>query len=123
MLLRVSREVIGDDGDFILEPRDSRPGRARIRFSSRADPDRAAGLTLDAEWLEVFFFTEPALSILRMDDYASDDEYVTEQVRDLVLVVHAYLRGEGSLESRRTILGRRRSQLRFHVGGREWLAR
>lgn len=109
LILRVSTEVIGEDGDCVLEPLDSRPSEARIRLTSRAVPDRSAGLTLDAEWLQAFFFLEPHLSILKMDDYVHDDQYVVDEVRELVHVIHAYLRGEGSLEPRRTILGRRRS--------------
>ncbi len=123
LMLRVSAEVLGENGEFLLDPHDSQPGMARIRFTSRTHPDRAAGLTLDPEWLEAFFFLEPNLSIREMDDFSGDDEYATDHLRELVQVVHAYLRGEGSLESRRTVLGRRRPQMRFQVDGREWLAR
>jgi hypothetical protein len=123
LLLRVSAEVIGEDGEFFLDALDSRPSEARIRFTSRSDSDRTAGLRLDTAWLEAFFFLGPNLSILMLDDYADDDEYATERLREVVQVVHAYLRGEGSLESRRTVLGGRRPQMRFQVGGREWLAR
>lgn len=80
-------------------------------------------MRLDDAWLEAAFFQEPTLSIVRIDDYADDDEYAAERLRELMRVVRAYMRGEGTDESRRTILGRRRHQLRFEVDGREWLAR
>ena len=120
LLLRVSSEVIGEDAELLL---DSRAKEARLRFASRIKPERTGGLRLDDAWLEASFFLKPTLSIRRLDDYADDDQYTVERLRELVQVVHAYVRGDGASESRRTILGRRRTQMPFKVGGREWLAR
>jgi hypothetical protein len=127
LLLRVAAETVGSDGEVFPEPRDDRKGETRVRFTSRLAPERTAGLVLTPAWLQAFFFLEPNVSIVRLDDYSlddgSDEAYTTERVRDLMLVIHAWLRGEGSIESRRTLLGRRRPQLRIKAGGGEWLAR
>lgn len=123
LLLRVSAEVIGETADYRLDPYDERPTKARVRFTSRLVPDRSAGVTLDSAWLEAFFFIEPNVSIPSMDDYDADEDCTVGKVHELVSVVHAFLQGEGSIESRRTVLGRRRPQIRFTVNGREWLAK
>lgn len=122
LLLRVSDEMLGETADYGLDPSDRHPSEARVRFTSRLVPDRSAGVRLDAAWLEAFFFIDPNVSILNLDDFRSDEDYTVGQVRELLSVVHAFLRGDGSFESRRTIFGRRRPQIRFDVNGREWFA-
>lgn len=123
LLLRLSAEVIGETADFELDPNDNTPAEARVRFTSRLVPGRTAGIRLDSAWLEAFFFIEPHVSILKLDDFGEDEDYTCAQARELLSVIGAFLRGEGAIESRRTVLGRRRPQIRFDVNGREWLAR
>jgi hypothetical protein len=123
LLLRLSAEVIGETADYKLDPHHKRPGEARVRYTSRVVPGRSAGVRLDAAWLEAFFFIEPNVSILKIDDFGDDEAYTAGKVLELVSVVHAYLQGEGSLETRRSFLRRRRAQIRFNLNGREWLAR
>ena len=121
ILLRVSREVIKDSADYVVDPPATGTTEARIRFVGRVNPDRCAGLILDAEWLEAVFFLSRNVSILKLDAY-DNDEFATVQARQLLTVVDAFLRGEGSIETRRTFSGRRRPVLRLHVDGQAWVA-
>ncbi len=123
LVVSLASEVIPDEADAALEPDPNRLGEVRVKFVSRLVPSRTAGLLLDNYWLEAVFFVDPPVSILRLDDFQLDDEYTTSQVRDLLHVIRAYLVGEGSVETRRTFFGRRRTQIRFQMDGREWLAR
>jgi hypothetical protein len=123
LLLRLSIEVIGEAADYSLDPSDKHPHEARVTFTSRVAPGREVGVRLDSAWLEAFFFIDPNVSILKIDDFGDDEDYTAGTVREVLAVVDAYLQGEGSIESRRTLLGRRRPQIRFEVNGREWLAR
>lgn len=52
--------------------------------------------TADSEWLEAVFNVEPKIGILKPDDY-SEENYATDRVQELVGVVHAYLRGDGTI--------------------------
>lgn len=121
ILLGVAQETIGDAADVVT----SKPAKdflARIEAISRSHPDRVAFMNMHTEWLEAVFAMDPNLAVFILDDF-TDAAYTADQIQVLAQVVHAYLRGEGSVESRRTILGRRRPQLRIQVNGREWLAR
>lgn len=125
LLLRLADEVVGRSADYVLDPdpHGKRPHEARVRFSSRAVPERSVGVRLDEDWLEACFFIEPNVSILDLDDFGADDVYTTEHVLELLAPVESFLQGEGSFETRRNLLGTRRPQIRFNVNGREWLAR
>jgi hypothetical protein len=121
-VLRAAAEVVSDDGKVSVEP-PPEGFYARVRLTSRHAPERTAVINLSAEWMEAVFPIEPPIGILMVDDFLDDEEYTAGRVGDLVAVVHAYLRGEGSLEWRRTLLGKRRPRLRIQAAGREWVAR
>jgi hypothetical protein len=122
-LLRLSREVLGDVADYGLDPSPMHPSEARVRYVSKFGSGRSAGVRLDSAWLEACFFIESNVSILELDAFADDESYTDAKVRELLSVVRAFLGGKGSVESRRTMFGRRRPQLRISVNGREWVAR
>ncbi|ROR91055.1 hypothetical protein [Nocardioides aurantiacus] len=124
-VLHVSAQEIGAEGAFELDRNDDVTD-ARVTYTSREFPVRTAGLALTDETLAVHFFIErkPDLQILQADDYEiRDDGYAEGEVREVVRLIAAFLRGEGSVEPRRTILGRRRVQLRLHLDDRRWIAR
>ena len=125
LLLRISAEEIDAEGTYVLDRHDG-VFDARMTYTSRKFPVRTAGVELAHETLAVHFFIDrsPDLQILRADDYEiRDDGYAEELVREAVRLVAAFLRGEGSVEPRRNILGRRRAQLRLSVDGWERIAK
>lgn len=126
LLMLVAAETVGDAADVAIEP----PGgrfQACVRFTSRSLPERTAVIKMHDEWMAAVFVMEPSIGIAMIDDYSvGDDEakaYTTDRIRELVTVVDAYVRGEGSIQSRRTLLGRWQHRLRIRAGGREWVAR
>lgn len=121
LMLRVATETIGTDG-HVISAAPARDFLARIEFTSRDQPDRAAVMNMHTEWLEAVYVLDPKLGVFMMDDF-TDADFAADQIRVMSEVVHAYLRGEGSMETRRSFLFRRRPQLRLDVNDREWLAR
>lgn len=121
LLLRVVTETVEDVAEVVTATPAS-DFLARISLTSRGRPERSAVMNLHTEWLEAVFVMDPNLGVFMLDDY-TDESYTADQIRLLAEVVHAFLRGEGSLETRRTFLGRHRPQLRIEVKDREWLAR
>ncbi|MFC7502830.1 hypothetical protein [Nocardioides sp. GCM10030258] len=121
LMLRVATETIGSDAD-VISGAPAKDFLARIEFTSRDQSDRAAVMNMHTEWLEAVFVLNPNLGVFMLDDF-TDADYAAAQVRVMAEVVHAYLRGEGSMETRRSFLFRRRPQLRLDVNDREWLAR
>lgn len=124
LLTTVAAEIVGDSAEVVVEPPYGR-FEARVRFTSRRPPERTAVINMSIEWLEAVFVMEPNVGIPMIDDFSVDDDdgekYTTDRVRELVAVVHAYVRGEGSIEWRRTLFGKRRPRLRIRAGGREWV--
>ena len=108
---RLIREALEGAGDVAWTVRQN--GRDAIADLSIAPTgDRKA--TIEA-WGEV--------SHLRFDEGVTftlieyDDEYIAENVRQLATLGADYLRGAGSIESRRGFFGRRRPVLTIESGG------
>lgn len=121
LMLRVATETIRSDGR-VNGAAPAKDALARIEFTSSDRPDRAAVMNMHTEWLEAVFVLNPNLGVLMLDDF-TDADYAAGQVRVLAEVVHAYLRGDGSMETRRSFLLRRKPQFRLEVNNRQWLAR
>jgi len=113
------RRVVADvfDATYSAEPKDPHMHRVRL---TRADGQRHAGLrasyeSFDAEIFDLGVSTYP----LDYDDEEEDKEAV---LRDLALVVRAYLRGEGRVEHRRGPI-RSHPVLKIVDDGQEWVLR
>jgi hypothetical protein len=119
LLRRVVAEVFGADvgATYSTEPTD--PGMHRVRLTS-ADGQRHAGLRASHEWFDADIFDLGVSTFLL--DYDDAEENKEAVLRDLALVVRAYLRGEGRVE-RRCGLIRSHSVLRIVVDGQEWVLR
>src|SRR4051794_40822631 len=113
---RVVDEVIDDGINAVYSSDPKRPQTHQVELSTPAD-DRRARLRATYEWLEV---SVPDLGVdatlFEYDDNEPDKESV---LRELALVARAYLRGDGSIEYKRGVLGRR-PLLTVTVNGREW---
>ena len=125
LLTMVAAEIVGDAAEVVVKL-PHRGFQARVQFTSRPEPERTALINMSAEWTEAVFVMEPNVGIAMIDDFSVEDHdaevYTTDRMRELVTVVNAYIRGEGSIESRRTLLGKREPRLRIQAGGKEWVA-
>lgn len=125
LLTMVAAEIIGDAAEVVVKP-PHKGFQARVQFTSRPAPERTAAINMSAEWTEAVFVMEPNVGLAMIDDFSVDDHdaeiYTTDRMRELMAVVNAYIRGEGSIESRRTLLGKREPRLRIQAGGKEWVA-
>ncbi len=91
----------------------------RVGLTS-ADGQRHAGLRASYEWCDADIFDlDVSTFLLDYDDEEEDKEAV---LRDLALVVRAYLRGEGRVEHGRSLI-RSHSVLKIVVDGQEWVLR
>ncbi len=119
LLRRVVAEVFDADVDatYSTEPKD--PQTHRVRLTS-ADGQRHAGLRASYEWFDADIFDLGVSTfLLDYDDEEADKEAV---LRDLALVVRAYLRGEGCVVHRRGLI-RAHPVLAIVVDGQEWVLR
>ena len=119
LLRRVVAEVFDADVDatYSTEPKDSHMHRVRLTTS---DGQRHAGLRASYEWFDADIFDLGVSTfLLDYDDEEADKEAV---LRELALVVRAYLRGEGRVEHRRGLF-RSHSVLKIVVDGHEWVLR
>ena len=119
LLRRVVAEVFDADVDATYSTESTDPHMHRVRLTS-ADGQRHAGLrasyeSFDAEIFDLGVSTYP----LDYDDEEEDKEAV---LRDLALVVRAYLRGEGHVEHRHGLI-RSHSALKIVVDGQGWVLR
>jgi hypothetical protein len=117
LLRRVVAEVFdaGVDATYSTEPKDSHMHRVRL---TSADGQRHAGLRASYEWFDADIFDLGVSTfLLDYDDEEADKEAV---LRELALLVRAYLRGEGRVEHRRGLF-RSHSVLKIVVDGHEWV--
>ena len=119
ILQRVVAEVF--DQDFTVE--DATLGDDRFRYSvrviSESEPDRTAIIRASDTWLEGFI---PELNVqtavLDDDDVEQEKE---DELRQLCLVMRAYLRGEARIEQRRRLFRRGTATVvSIEVDGRKW---
>jgi hypothetical protein len=119
LLRRVVDEVFDADVDatYSTEPNDSHMHRVQL---TTADGQRHAGLRASYEWFDADIFDLGVSTfLLDYDDEEADKEAV---LRELALVVRAYLRGEGRVEQRRGLF-RSHVVLKIVVDGHEWVLR
>ena len=118
LLRRVVAEVFDADVDatYSTEPD---PPMYRVRLTT-ADGQRHAGLRASYEWFDADIF-DFGVSTFQVD--YDDDEADKEAVlRELALVVRAYLRNGGRVEHRRGLI-RSHLILKIAVDGHEWALR
>jgi hypothetical protein len=119
MLHRVAAEVF--DRDFAVEDATSRddPSRPAVLVASRLAQDRTAIIRASNVWMDAFI---PELNVQTSVVDEDDVEQAKEdELRELCLVMRAYLRGEGRIEQRRRLFRRGTVPvLNVEVDGREW---
>ena len=118
LLRRVVAEVFDADVDatYSTEPKD--PHMHRVRLS--ADGQRHAGLRASYEWFDADIFDLGVSTFLV--DYNDEEADKEAVLRDLALVVRAYLGGEECVERRRGLI-RSHLVLKIVVDGQEWVLR
>ena len=119
LLRRVVDEVFDADVDatYSTEPTDPHMYRGRL---ISADGQRHAGLRASYEWFDADIFDLGVSTFLV--DYNDEEADKEAVLRDLALVIRAYLRGEGRVERRRGLVCSH-SVLRIVVDGQEWVLR
>lgn len=116
LLRRVVAEVFDADVEVTYSPAPKDPHTHRVELTS-GDGRRHAGMTASYEWFDAFIFDLGVSTILLdYDDEEADKEAV---LRELALVVRAYLRGEGRVEHKRGLF-RSHAVLKVVVDGQEW---
>ncbi len=115
MLGRVLADVFDDRFDVAVTPGGDRwEHRARVEMGGSG---RSVVLRANLEW---FGLGVPELNVgTFLLDYDEDAAYKEAILRELALVAHAYLRGQGHVEWRRSLF-RRRPVLLVDVDGRRW---
>lgn len=90
-----------------------------VHVSSRYDKDRTAIIRASYEWMDAFI---PELNVqTSLFDYDDVEQEKEAELRRLCLVMHAYLQGEGHVETRRRLFRRSTvSILSIEVDGLEW---
>jgi hypothetical protein len=88
----------------------------RVQLTT-ADGRRHAGLEASYEWFEATIFDLGVSTFLL--DYSDEEEAKADVLRALALVARAYLRGEGRIERKRSLL-RSRTVFRVVIDNREW---
>ena len=120
-LVALAGEILGSVATAHLE--EPHAGFAlRLVMNSRSDAPRRATVNMHSEWAEVVFETDPRLGVLRLDDFEKPDAHAMTVLRDLLLAAREYLTGGGTLTTRRTVLGRRRTTLTLESGTSKWQA-
>lgn len=119
LLRRVVAEVFDADVDatYSTEPKD--PQMHRVQLTS-AGGQRHAGLRASYEWFDADIFDLGVSTFLV--DYNDEEADKEAVLRDLALVVRAYLGGEGCVERRRGLI-RSHLVLKIVVDGQEWVLR
>ena len=119
LLRRVVAEVFDADVDatYSTEPRD--PQMHRVQLTS-AGGQRHDGLRASYEWFDADIFDLGVSTFLV--DYNDEETDKEAVLRDLALVVRAYLGGEGCVERRRGLI-RSHLVLKIVVDGQEWVLR
>lgn len=115
VLRRVVAEVF--DATYSTEPKD--PQMHRVQLTS-AGGQRHAGLRASYEWFDADIFDLGVSTFLV--DYNDEEADKEAVLRDLALVVRAYLGGEGCVERRRGLI-RSHLVLKIVVDGQEWVLR
>jgi hypothetical protein len=105
------------DATYSTEPKD--PHMYRVRLTS-ADGQRHAGLRASYEWFDADIF-DFGVSTFQVD-YDDEEEDKEAVLRELALVLRAYLRDGGRVEHRRGLI-RSYSVLKIDVDGHEWALR
>ncbi|MCZ2848658.1 hypothetical protein [Modestobacter sp. VKM Ac-2978] len=118
LLRRVVAEVFDADVDatYSTEPNSL---MHRVRLTT-ADGQRHAGLRASYEWFDADIF-DLGVSTFQVD-YDDEEAGKEAALRELALVVRAYLRGGGRVEHRRGLI-RSHSVLKIDVDGHEWALR
>lgn len=120
MLERVVSEVVGSEAEarYIRDPK--APRVPRVLLTAVSPPARTAVVRAGGEWFDAEMVEFGARMNIFFDDRDSDEEKESE-LREIVLVVRSYLRGEGTLTHRRSLILRRpRPVWTTVVHGREW---
>lgn len=108
---RLIREALEDAGEVSWTARQN--GRDAIA-DQLVTPTGDRTATIEA-WGEVSHLRFDEGITFTLIDY--DDEYIAENVRQLAMLGADYLRGAGTIESRRGLFGRRRPVLTIESGG------
>lgn len=118
LLRRVVAEVFDERYEATYSPDPRSQWVSRVRLSTMHGAQRReAGLRVSVYWLDATIFDVGVGALELIEGF---DEAEKEQaLRDLALVVRAYLRGEGRLEHQRGLF-RTRPVLTVAVDGREW---
>jgi hypothetical protein len=119
LLRRVVAEVFDADVDATYSTEPKAPHMHRVRLTS-ADGQRHAGLRASHEWFDADIFDLGVSTFLVDYDHEEADKEAV--LRDLALVVRAYLGGEGCVERRRGLI-RTHPVLKIVVDGQEWVLR
>lgn len=101
-LHRVVADAFADDTEIVYDIDPKSPHVYRVRLSA-IDGRRTAGIQASYEWFEARIF-DLDVSVTLFD---YDDEEKEAYLRELALVVRAYLRGDGQVEHRRRRFRRR----------------
>ena len=116
MLQRVVRDVLGED-TVVEYSRDDYIHRAAI--TSVDGQTTSLRLRASCEWFDARIDQLDIGAVLF--DYGDDESEKEDELRNLALLLRAYVRGEGRVEYRRTrILRRERPNFIANVGGYNW---
>lgn len=116
LLRRVVAEVFDADVAVVYSSSPKDAHTHRVEFTS-ADGRRHAGMTASYEWFDAYVLDIGVSTFLT--DYDDDEADKEAALRELALVVRAYLLGAGRVESRRGLI-RSHAVLKIDVDGHEW---
>jgi hypothetical protein len=116
LLRTVVAEVFDADVTATYSTHPKNPHMHRVQLTT-ADGRRHAGLEASYEWFEATIFDLGVSTFLL--DYSDEEEAKADVLRALALVARAYLRGEGRIERKRSLL-RSRTVFRVVIDNREW---
>lgn len=119
---RLLRRVVADvfdeqyEATYSTEPKSEWVSRVTLS-TSHGGQRREARLRVSVYWLDAKIVDVGVSAIALIEGF--DEAEKEEALRDLALVVRAYLRGEGRLEHRRGLF-RTQPVLTVSVDGRQW---
>lgn len=119
LLTRVVGEVFDESVSVVLEDASAKRPQTYVAHVHSAEHGRRAYLCATHEWFELRIVDLDAT--VEVFDYDDDEADKYDALRELGLVAHAYLSGEGRIESRPRLFRRGTNRsITLDVNGRQW---
>jgi len=119
MLRRVVGEVFGENVEVTYSQEPKSPQVHQARVTSVSGQTGPVTLRASYEWFEALIFDLDVSTMLY--DYDDNEDEKEAALRELALVMRAYMCGEGHVEYKRSLLRRReRPVFTVVVNNREW---